>query len=938
MGATMKRWGAVVAMECIVYFFFFFSSRDGASPSFLLCGPDPFSFRLDFFMDRIIPYDAHRRTNNERETRSPRRKGHVREKFELFYSRQHNHLKPELQKTMLPVVAVKESNAASIMEILFERGDVESVSNKDIKTHSPPASCFVATHDNTSFCTIDTLVQDFAQLVFQEGRMELVEAAHRLGVHTETLQQHVIHRTKQMTITSTEALSAQHLQGLIRTLLQNLEAESPLTPPITIHSIARAQLRLPSDLVLRAFQDELLARKHNNNNDASEFPHIRRWDDGARVLVTKSYWNWFQDQLEQQLSTTCDDQPLDVRAICQANHWSFDWTRNIILERHSSDGEWYQERYYATPAFLQQQEERVRQTIHRQGYICVDTATQQWLSRSRLQRAVLEDVVSGTVHVLPNSLVHTAMIVEPLREALENTLVMEETTLGPGWINLYGNDSNSAVLPLELLDHHPEDARLLVEQTWTKIRPTAKEDSDNDLVMCIDIPVTTTFVVFRSKFWHTFRRGQQLRDLIQSSAAAQAAERLVEETMSSSAPESVTARASAKARHRARMAAHNKNEEEATGATAACHPTGGYLDTAAVAKAVLSSHADLRVTFSDRTRCLEQVCEDVICGDDLNQACETALQAELRRLRPRPQAATTTVQQIALLHDRDTIQSAFESQQCFGNLCFLLQSYQKFLVYCNNHHDPTNNEQQLRALLFHFLHGICGDFCRRLTEYALLRNQVEDFTFHFGKRTTRPLYYSPVDLVQREELLPAISLQYDCNICPHKALRNALPSSGTGAVLSDMWKQCECRPPSEDDGEDGLHVMSQRIDAFLALVKEHTLSIAGLPFRLLDKKSEKKALTARKQQLLEAIERSDEPLRLIDLSIMFLFQQVKNLVVVVATNSTTPDVRTYLLKLLANERKAPQPQIDFLLEGIDGIPDGSVAEYVHRLRESVLSK
>ena len=71
-----------------------------------------------------------------------------------------------------------------------------------------------------------------------------------------------------------------------------------------------------------------------------------------------------------------------------------------------------------------EQEERVRQTIRRQGYICVDTATQQWLSRSRLQRAVQKDVVSGMVHVLPNSLVHvhTAMIVEPLREALEDAL------------------------------------------------------------------------------------------------------------------------------------------------------------------------------------------------------------------------------------------------------------------------------------------------------------------------------------------------------------------------------------------------------------------------------------------------------------------------------------------------------------------------------------
>jgi hypothetical protein len=75
-----------------------------------------------------------------------------------------------------------------------------------------------------------------------------------------------------------------------------------------------------------------------------------------------------------------------------------------------------------------------------------------------------------------------------------------------------------------------------------------------------------------------------------------------------------------------------------------------------------------------------------------------------------------------------------------------------------------------------------------------------------------------------------------------------------------------------------------------------------LPFKKLDKKSEKNFLFARRQQLLRMLEesRSGDAIYVLDLTMILLFQQVKNLVVSFAAFR---NVRHDLLRLLTSERK-----------------------------------
>ena len=79
-----------------------------------------------------------------------------------------------------------------------------------------------------------------------------------------------------------------------------------------------------------------------------------------------------------------------------------------------------------------------------------------------------------------------------------------------------------------------------------------------------------------------------------------------------------------------------------------------------------------------------------------------------------------------------------------------------------------------------------------------------------------------------------------------------------------------------------------------------TRTICGLPFKKLDKKSEKQYLFTRRKALSEQLEATNDPNEVLELTIMLLFQQVKSLVV------SGPLLTGPILTLLQNERKIPE--------------------------------
>lgn len=110
--------------------------------------------------------------------------------------------------------------------------------------------------------------------------------------------------------------------------------------------------------------------------------------------------------------------------------------------------------------------------------------------------------------------------------------------------------------------------------------------------------------------------------------------------------------------------------------------------------------------------------------------------------------------------------------------------------------------------------------------------------------------------------------------------------------------------------------------------------ICGLPYKKLDKKSEKSTLFTRRQALAHLLERAENPKDVLELTIMILFQQVKNIVV------CGDQLSGAILDLLRKEKKIPEDVGNALSNLAEGIAKSDLveAELVKVVRECGLSR
>jgi hypothetical protein len=97
-------------------------------------------------------------------------------------------------------------------------------------------------------------------------------------------------------------------------------------------------------------------------------------------------------------------------------------------------------------------------------------------------------------------------------------------------------------------------------------------------------------------------------------------------------------------------------------------------------------------------------------------------------------------------------------------------------------------------------------------------------------------------------------------------------------------------------------------------------TLCGLPFKKLDKKSEKQFLFARRQNLTQLLQTETDPQTVLELTIMILFQQVKQ--IVVAAGSL---LRGTILMMLMDERKISEPVASALKTLNEAIDQGENA-------------
>lgn len=309
--------------------------------------------------------------------------------------------------------------------------------------------------------------------------------------------------------------------------------------------------------------------------------------------------------------------------------------------------------------------------------------------------------------------------------------------------------------------------------------------------------------------------------------------------------------------------------------------------------------------------------------EQFQSSCAQAIKAEVERLQELKNAISIRNRKDGAAKIR-SIESAFEDPMCFAAACYSLQLFAKFVDFASKCEKDDEFVEQLKA---DFLIGCCADFVGRLTHYCLFKNEVEDGILLVDTEDTTteksgvPRYCQPLNLACRRYPKSFLRCSDDSDVIrrmPLQALRELLPGS-IGVSLARTWTCCggECYEGGTRVAEDGIERHRPGdMDLFVSLVEENCLSIVGVPFKKLDKKSEKQFLFSRRQALTVALEAATDPVEVLELSIMLLFQQVRN-AVVSGRLLTGP-----ILSLLTKERKMTESASSLLYKLSDSISLG----------------
>lgn len=316
-----------------------------------------------------------------------------------------------------------------------------------------------------------------------------------------------------------------------------------------------------------------------------------------------------------------------------------------------------------------------------------------------------------------------------------------------------------------------------------------------------------------------------------------------------------------------------------------------------------------------------QFCIKAFYSEKLLEQCQRAVSAELRRLESEKHSKAKMSRKDAAAKVR-SVEAAF--QDAFITLCYLVQLQAKALAFFESNLEDCFDEGSLETLKDEFLHGPCADLTSRITQHCLFQEEAQDdgmFTFVHptqkeGSATEGESDQNSSGLPRHCADVATTARRHPQSYLSSPPPREPLPilresfSGNTGIVLSKLWILCggECyrggvRTITNDAGEvESIHVRPGNMDTFLTFAEENCLTLCGLPYKKLDKKAEKGLLFARKQQLNSLLASTDvveEPIDVLEYTIMILFQQVRSLVV------TGSLLRGPILEALSRERKMP---------------------------------
>jgi len=290
---------------------------------------------------------------------------------------------------------------------------------------------------------------------------------------------------------------------------------------------------------------------------------------------------------------------------------------------------------------------------------------------------------------------------------------------------------------------------------------------------------------------------------------------------------------------------------------------------------------------------LVELCR-VVFSEELQRIYIQSVKAEIDRIEATMHGVSVSTR----TEGASTIQHVEESfESSFRSLCHLLQLCSKSINTIHSRNANVNVNDMYNELL----KGCGSCLAKIMTEHYMFKNETgdNDLSFHSEKSKDE-------QTVSIESLIfPTYSLQCCQNgetHCPFSYLRSLFPGSD-GSILSQIWSLCTGES-AEDDNKDNYSEdigASKRLELFISHLADNSLALIGLPFSVLDKKTEKKILLARREGLLNRLERCTDKEEIVMCATALLYQQIKSLSI-----SGKLTITSVLQDLFPNDKKIPE--------------------------------
>ena len=295
---------------------------------------------------------------------------------------------------------------------------------------------------------------------------------------------------------------------------------------------------------------------------------------------------------------------------------------------------------------------------------------------------------------------------------------------------------------------------------------------------------------------------------------------------------------------------------------------------------------------------LFEFCREVI-HSKIERKCTRAVKAEVAILDSALNGVSISDHVVGAVKQMD-MRATFETS--FKDLCYLLQILTKTIENFSSKGVFTSEE--ITSMRRELLSGLGSCLAKLITEHCLHKSNSEggrDLTFLEQHHNN----FSPVGTPFYVSALDSPSFSLKCNTSargrekdPFQVLRESI-QGGSGLSLVQMWELCT---------DEYINHADEQLSQFISHLEESCLLLIGIPFSILDKKAEKKLLTARRQGLIDRLENSSQQDEILHSCAILIYQQTRNLMLFGKT------MTSLVMNLFDQEKKIPTKATEILAE------------------------